>query len=128
MPGMPKPPSAGMNVKGTKGVGTAGIKKPKSAKPTMSVHVNTMRPGVGITMSGLSTAGMTKNELTFQKSELNNSCEHCDSPVGNCLCFRALSKPEIVKSTQGIITLKFKDDWDADALQALYRSIKSRRS
>jgi hypothetical protein len=130
MPGMPKPPSAGMKINGTKGKSTttSGIMKPK--QPKMSVHINTARPGVGVTLSGLSAGGMGigKSELTFQKSELCQSCEHCSRPVGDCLCFRALSKPEIVQSLQGTITLKFKEDWDSDALQALYRSIKNRKS
>jgi len=138
-PKMPSPPSPGVKVGGMQGITMGGIHGDKTAatdskaKPISAVK----NPSLKVPAAGKAALAQpkqpktaTKSEpripksLTFTKNELNSTCSDCGMMAGSCACFRVLSKPEIVKTSGDNVTLKFKGDWDAEAVTALFKSIK----
>jgi hypothetical protein len=117
---MPQPPKAGSNVGGQQGLTTAGVAKP----------VTTAAPPKGTSIGMPAKAPKapkpigTSNTVTFKKSELVNQCLECKSNAGYCQCFKAFSKPVVAKSEKESITIKFRSDWDKDAIRDLFRSIQ----
>lgn len=150
-PKMPSPPRPGTKVGGNAGITQAGFHGPKTEHSDSNKHPRTQlenpylkapksagdtkgsKPkasGQGTTSATAAvTSSTAKSEktLTVAKSELHNKCIDCGQGVGDCACFKALSKPEIKKSDSNNITFKFKSDWDSEAVEALYKSIKRRR-
>lgn len=111
-PKMPSPPKPGIKVGGMNGITRGGIKGNKTQATDTTVKVRLNRP--------------QKNIMNVSKSEISANCLDCGHSNAHCLCFRALSQPKIVKSENGIITLKFGKDWSTEALEAFYKTIKKR--
>jgi hypothetical protein len=107
--------------------GGMGAPKVSNAMPKMSTSVPKMNAPAG-KPAGPKMAGGPKEpqmgkSLTFTKSELSAPCSDCGK-TGHCLCFKALSKPDIKKNEDGKVVLHFGADWDAASLTAFYESIK----
>lgn len=130
MPKMPSPPRPGTKVGGSQGITRGGLHGPKTEASDRNTHPVTQRKNPDLKVAKPTTPPSIKpvgKTLTFTKSELNNLCEDCGQS-GHCICFRALSKPEIKKSEDGKVTLRFAEDWDVDSISAFYRSIKRIRN
>lgn len=106
-----------------------GMAAPKvaNAMPKMSTSMPKMNTGsgkpAGPKMAGGAKEPQMGKSLTFTKSELSAPCSDCGK-TGHCLCFKALSKPDIKKNEDGKVVLHFGADWDAASLTAFYESIK----
>lgn len=152
MPGMPKPPKPGKNVGGNQGITKEGIHSDKTAAtdaPGHELHTQVKNPwtakfnagmkqstqpkqpktpSVPATASATPKLAQSEKEMTFSKSELEGKCVDCGQAIKRCACFRALSAPQIKKSENDKITLAFKSDWGSEEIEALYKSIKSRKN
>lgn len=140
-PTMPKPPKPGTKVGGSQGITKEGLHGPKTAASDTNKHPVTQlknapylkvpKPTAGAAKPAQATKppkmAMSEKTIVVAKSEMENKCIDCGQIVSGCACFKALSKPEIKKSDNTTITLKFKGDWDAEAISALYKSIKRQR-
>ena len=141
MPGMPKPPSPGTKVGGNQGITMTGLHGDKTAATDSQTKVKTLSSENKNLKLPDATKQMFKqpkppqaakaeNEnqertLVLKKSELDSICTDCGQIATSCMCFACLSKPEIKKSqTTDKVVLKFKSDWDKDAVTSLYLSIK----
>jgi|GEM_PF-6261892 len=139
-PKMPSPPSPGAKVGGMQGITMSGLHGDKtSATDTKAKAVTAVKnPSLKVPDAGKAALTQPKQpkmaaakseskvpkSLTFTKNELNSTCGDCGMLAGSCACFRVLSKPEIVKTSGDNVTLKFKSDWDTEAVTALFKSIK----
>lgn len=138
-PGMPKPPKPGSNVGGSQGITRAGVHEDKTAHSDIGAAPKTHEsnnPFLKAPKAPVAQAKQPKQPklvasekvpekiITFQKSELANTCTDCGQIASDCACFRALSKPEIKKSDSKSITFKFNGDWDSESISALYKSIR----
>lgn len=144
MPKMPSPPSPGAKVGGSQGITKEGMHGVKTSATDSHVQQYTQlknpdlkvpkhnadkasQPKQPKVFSNTNSAQKSEKEIIFKKSELEGNCVDCGQKVSHCACFRALSKPEVKKSENGLVTLKFKGDWDSEAISALWQSLKKSR-
>lgn len=147
MPTMPSPPKPGTKVGGNQGITKEGFHGPKTAASDTNTHPYTQlkdpdmkvpkhnadkvkqpkQPKVFTNTATAEKAEKSGKEITFKKSELEGICCDCGGPAKSCSCFQALSKPEVKKTESDRITLRFGGDWDAEALSALWSSLKKSR-
>ena len=144
-PGVPKPPRPGVHAGSQQGITQGGEHGPKTAesdfqtKPKSQTDINPHLVG-GNKLSqknGLpqqpKPPKQAKMALTLKSENLDSRCADCGEPdfiKGNyskCICFKAMSTPEVKKSERSI-TLLFKSDWDEDNQIALWHSLKKVRS
>jgi hypothetical protein len=147
MPKMPSPPRPGTKVGGSQGITKQGIHSDKTHATDMpghEIHTQVKNPWNAAFNAAsrdssqpkqpkqpkqpAAIATKSEKQFTFKKSELESKCLDCNQPIGGCSCFKALSKPQIKKSENDKVTLKFGSDWDQDALRALFHSIKRRKN
>lgn len=144
MPTMPHPPKPGTKVGGNNGITKEGFHGPKTSASDTNTHPYTQlkdpdmkvpkhtadkvkQPKQPKVFTNTASAEKAEKSLTFKKSELEGVCSDCGGPAKSCACFQALSKPEIKKTENDRVTLRFKNDWDAEALSALMSSLKKSR-
>lgn len=142
-PKMPGPPRAGTNVGGMNGITTGGKHGPKTEFTDTKIGHNKMSMDVSNVKVPAQAKAQLKipkqpsqpkqtaksekpNTLTVSKSEYSLTCMDCGSTHNKCSCFKGLSKPDIKKSENNI-TLKFKSDWNKEAVLALYNNLKRRK-
>lgn len=144
MPKMPSPPKPGVKVGGSQGITKEGMHGPKTAASDTNTHPYTQlkdpnmkvpqhnadkvkQPKQPKVFGNTPTAQKSEKEVTFKKSELEGQCVNCGLTAKHCACFQALSAPEIKKSENDRVTLRFKNDWDEEAITALWQSLKKSR-
>jgi len=132
MPSMPAPPAAGS---------AGGVKAPKTGimgDKTPATDANLKTPKMKMPnlkspkamQQGIKNPFLKSLKMSLNKSQ-NGTCADCgESEIQNgipvqCACFRALSKP-VIKTEGTVLSLSFKEDWDSDSVQMLYKSLMSR--
>lgn len=127
-PKMPSPPRAGTKVGGNAGTTKMGLHGDKTPHSDLNAKPKTQTANPY--MKGAANTAKSEKEkiLILNKSDLDSSCGDCGNKISDCVCFKALSKPEIKKSEDGKVILKFRSDWDMEAVAALYKSVKRRKS
>lgn len=138
MPAMPAPPKAGSagGVKEPK-TGIMGDKTPATdanLKPSKMKLPNLKAPGTAAkapqTGPKVPNPFVKSLKMSLNKSQ-NSTCPDCGeseiksgTPV-RCACFKALSEP-VIKAEGAAISMSFKEDWDTDSIEMLYKSLMSR--
>lgn len=122
-PKMPSPPEPGTKVGGNQGITQAGFHGDKTehsdvqTKPITQLKNPYLKPAQPHDMM------KPEKTITVKKSDLYNLCEDCNQTAAYCSCYRAFSMPEIKKSEETKVTLKFGGDWDEEAVKSLHLSI-----
>jgi hypothetical protein len=140
---MPNPPKAGAKVGGNNGITKQGIHAPKTASSDMPGHpakTGVANPDLKVSAQGKSMFKLPKMpklmasedepkhipQITLTKGEYNSKCMDCGSKLSQCQCFNGFSKPTVIDKKDKV-ELKFKDDWNSEAVLSLVRSIKIKK-
>lgn len=141
MPAMPTPPKAGSS--GNVAVPKTGIMGNKTPATDANLKPSKMKlpnlktpamagPAAPKTASPKPSASPFIKSLKMSLNKSQNStcpdCGECEIKSGTpvrCACFKALSEP-VIKNEGAAISLSFKEDWDTDSIEMLYKSLMSR--